>query len=166
MTRTIILTILFTFFTSTFIKGQINSQWKPVLHAHWKLSSKKINDCEYDLIFTVTLDKGWHTYSVVKIKGAEQEVSSTEIIFKSNKDYTTVGSLTETKPTPEFDETIDKTVFLHYNKVVFTQRIKLNSGAKIKIGGTYEYQVCSSVCDRPPYENFEFELQGTATCKK
>jgi hypothetical protein len=84
MVKNIILIFIFSVFTSTFVKGQF-PQLGPVSHAQWKLSSKQINDCEYDLIFTVTLDKGWHAFSVLKIKGAGLEVFSTEIIFKPNK---------------------------------------------------------------------------------
>ena len=137
-----------------------------VAHAQWALSSKKVNDCEYDLIFTVTLDKGWHTFSVNKVKGAELEVFATQINFKANPDYVPVGNLTESKPTAEYDKTIEKTVFLHYNKVVFTQRVKLISPKKTKISGKYEYQVCNQACEQPPHETFDFDLQGTASCKK
>lgn len=164
MAKNILLALIFTVFTGILAKAQLGTM--PVSHAQWKLSSKKINDCEYDLVFTVTLDKGWHTFSVLKIKGAELEVFSTQISFKPTKDYSLVGTLTETKPTPEYDPTIQKTVLLHYNKVVYTQRIKLNSGVKTKISGRYEYQVCKEACEKPPYETFDFDLQGTVTCKK
>ncbi len=160
MTKNILFAIFFYIFTSTSINGQ-------VLHAQWKLSTKKINDCEYDLIFTVIIDKGWHIPSVKRIIGAEDEVFSTEIIFKPNKDYSLVGGLTETKPTTEYDETINKNVLLHYNKLIFRQRIKLNSDSKFKISGTYEYQICNNVgCTFPPKDLFNFDLQGTSVCKK
>ncbi len=158
--------LLFVIILSVFItvtgKAQLGG---PVGHAQWKLSSKKINECEYDLIFTVTLDKGWHTFSVLKLKDIDLEVFPTQIVFKPNNNYSAVGNLTETKPTPEYDSTIKKTVLLHYNKVVFTQRIKLHSSNKIKISGKYEYQICKDACEKPPYETFDFDLQGTPTCK-
>jgi thiol:disulfide interchange protein DsbD len=166
MTKNIFLLFIFCVFTSTFVKGQLGQLGGSVGHAQWNLSTKKINECEYDLIFSVTLDKGWHTFSVTKIKDADLEVFPTQIVFKPNNDYSLVGNLTETKPTPEYDKTIKKTVLLHYNKAVFTQRIKLNSGSKIKISGRYEYQICKEVCEMPPYEKFDFDLQGTQNCKK
>lgn len=147
---------------STTVKAQLGV---PVGHAQWSLSSKKISECEYDLIFTVTLDKGWHTFSILKIKGVDLEVFPTQIIFKPNSNYSTVGNLMESKPTPEYDPTIKKTVLLHYNKVVFTQRIKLHSSNKTKITGKYEYQICKEACEQPPYETFDFDLQGTANCQ-
>jgi hypothetical protein len=166
MTKHILLAIVFFVFTGTYAKAQVGALSAPVGHAQWSYSAKKINDCEYDLIFSVTLDKGWHTFSIVKIKDADLEVFPTQIVFKPNNNYTLVGGLTETKPTPEYDKTIKKTVLLHYTKAVFTQRIKLNAGGKVKLSGKYEYQVCREVCESPPYETFDFELQGTDSCLK
>ncbi len=161
MVKTILLALILSVFTSTVANAQLGKS-----HAQWKLSTKKVNDCEYDLILTVTLDKNWHTFSINKVKGAELEVFATEILFKPNKDYTAIGKLTESKPTPEFDPTIDKTVYVHHNKAVFTQRVKLNTSANVKISGRYEYQVCNQACEKPPYETFDFDLKGTAACKK
>jgi len=158
--------IIFYVITNSSAKAQLGQLGGPVAHAQWNISSKKINACEYELVFSVTLDKGWHTFSIEKIKGAELEVFATQILFKPNAGYTLVGNLTETKPTPEYDKTIKKTVLLHYNKVVFTQRIKLNSSTKVKISGKYEYQICKEACEMPPYETFDFDLQGTPACKK
>lgn len=157
--------LIFSIISRTVVNAQLgNPLGGPTSHAQWKTSTKKINDCEYDLIFTVTLEKGWHTFSVVKIKGAEKEVFTTEITFEKNKDYALVGTLTETTPTTEYDATIKKNVLLHYNKAVFTQRIKLNSSNNVKISGEYEYQVCKGVCEKPPYETFTFDLKGTSAC--
>ena len=170
MTKITLLAIIFSIFSITLIKGQIGtslSKYGPVIHAHWKLSSKKISDCEYDLIFTVSIDKDWHIPSILKIKGAEDETYPTAIIFKPNINYSLVGNLTETKPKSEYDETIKKTVYYHFNKAVFTQRIKLNSKTKIKIDGTYEHQICDNIkCDFPPKDKFSFDLQGTSACIK
>lgn len=156
--------VLYTIFFSVLMAFLAKAQ---ETHSQWKLSSKKINDCEYLLIFTVALDKGWHTFSVQKIKDTDGEVFPTEIIFKPNKDISLVGALSETKAKPEYDKTIKKTVLLHYNKAVFTQRVKINTGAKVKISGTYQIQICNDrSCSTLPYETFDFNLQGTAACTK
>ncbi len=155
---------LFLFSLSLLLNLTLKAQ---VTHSHWKLSTTKINDCEYDLVFNVTLDKGWHTFSVVKPKVEDEEISPTDIIFKADKSYTLVGGITETKPTPEYDPTIKKTVMLHYNKVVFTQRIKLSSAGKVKINGTYENQTCNDeICDKAPIQKFNFDLHGITSCLK
>lgn len=132
------------------------------LHSQWAFSTKKINDCEYDLIFTVTLDKGWHTFSIVPLKGFEKEVATTEILFTPGKEYTLVGSIKESKPTPEYDPTIEQTVQVHYNKVTFTQRVKLKSAGDLKISGTYQNQSCKEMCETAPKRKFNFDLSGVS----
>jgi hypothetical protein len=160
MTKNIFLAFVFILFTSSFLHSQI-------LHAQWKVTSKKVSHCEYDLILTVAIDKDWHIPSILKIKGAEDQTFPTEIKFKPNKDYTLVGSLKETKPTAEYDKTVKTTVYYHYNKAVFTQRVKINSGTKLKIEGSYEHQICDNVkCDFPPKDDFSIELVGTSACVK
>lgn len=145
---------------STFANAQ-------VIHTHWKMSTQKISDCEYDLVFTVAIDKGWHISSAIKPKGAGDEIFPTDFVFKQTAEYSLVGGITESKPKEEFDATLGKKVKLHYNTAVFKQRIKLNTPGKIKVGGTYVYQICdNNVCDFPPKDPFTFELQGSAKCTK
>jgi hypothetical protein len=160
MIKNIFLAVSFFLFTTSSVNAQ-------VLHAQWKITSKKISACEYDLIFTVSIDKNWHIPSILKIKGAEDETYPTEIIFKPNQAYTLVGNLKETKPTAEYDKTIKTTVYYHYNNVVFTQRVKLNAATKLKIEGSYEHQICDNVkCDFPPKDSFSIDFTGTAACGK
>jgi hypothetical protein len=45
---------------SSFVIGQDN----PV---KWKLSTKKISDCEYELVFNGTIEDHWHVYSLNKL---------------------------------------------------------------------------------------------------
>jgi hypothetical protein len=145
-------------FCSSVLSAQIS-------RTNWKLSTKKINDCEYDLIFTVKIQKGWHLYSIEKVKGAEMEVPNTEILFEKAKGFILVGGLIESKPKAEYDPTINKTTFIHENLVIFKQRIKLITTENVTIKGTYEYQVCSNgVCSKAPYEEFSFNLKGSSVC--
>jgi hypothetical protein len=39
------------------------------LHAHWEVTSKKVSDCECDVIFKVKIDKPWHMYSMKPVDG-------------------------------------------------------------------------------------------------
>lgn len=159
MAKKLFLAILLSVFTSYFVNAQI-------LHTQWKFSSKKVSACEYDLIFTISIDKGWHIPAATKIKGTEGEVFPTEITFKTSKDYTLVGAITETKPKSEYDPTIGKKVLVHYNNVTFTQRVKLHSSSKLKVTGSYQYQLCNeNSCTYPPKEDFSFDVQGTPACK-
>jgi len=138
----------------------LKAQDNPV---HFKMSSKKISDCEYDLQFTASIDEPWHMYSL--IKAAEDGPNPTVFMFTKSADYELVGKITESKPVKEFDKVFEMNVQYFKHTATFTQRIKLKTDKKITIKGKYEYQACTEEkCIFPPADNFEFQLQGTGAC--
>lgn len=141
----------------SFVRAQDN----PV---HFKQSSKKISDCEYDLIFTASIDEPWHMYSLNKL--AEDGPNPTVFIYTKSKDYELVGKTTQGKPLKEFDKVFEMNVEYFKHTATFTQRVKLLTDKKITIKGKYEFQACTEEkCIFPPADNFEFELQGTSACQ-
>ncbi len=146
-----------------FFVANLSAQVSPV---KWSFETKKIADCEYDLIFKAKIDEPWHIYSIHKNKSKEAEdIFPTEILFTKSKDFTLLGTLKESKPVTEFDKVWETIVSFHPKNATFTQRIKLNSNGKIKIKGSYEAQACTDeMCTRPPVDKFEIELSGSPTC--
>jgi thiol:disulfide interchange protein DsbD len=153
-------TISFLLLISTcFLKAQ-------VVHTQWQFSTKKITDCEYDLLFTVKIDKGWHITSAYKPKGLEDEFYPTQINFSTSKDYVLIGAIIESKPKMEYDKTLNQQVPLHYTSATFTQRIKLTTSKKVKIKGKYKYQICDNAnCAFPPENDFNFDMQSQVNCE-
>ncbi|MGE0568918.1 MAG: protein-disulfide reductase DsbD family protein [Bacteroidia bacterium] len=130
---------------------------------HWSFESKKVSDCEYDLIFKAKIDEPWHIYSLVK--AGDDGPNPTAFMFNKSKDYTLVGKVKESNPEKVFDKVFEMNVAYHAKKATFTQRVKLNVGGKIKITGSYEAQACTEEkCIFPPADNFEFTLEGTPAC--
>lgn len=130
---------------------------------HFKLSTKKITECEYDLLYTATIDDGWHLYSLKRV--AEDGPNPTIFTFKKSNDYELVGKVTESKPIKEFDKVFEMQVSYFKHTATFTQRIKLKSDKKISIKGKYEFQACTDEkCIFPPADDFSFDLQGTSEC--
>lgn len=151
---TILLLALFTSLSSFF------AQDNPV---HFKLSTKKISNCEYDLIFNASIDNGWHLYS--QTKAGDDGPNPTAFIFTKNKDYELVGKTKESKAVEEFDKVFEMKVLYFKHDATFTQRIKLLTDKKINIKGKYEFQACTEEkCIFPPADDFSFELLGTADC--
>lgn len=145
---------------SLFSFGILSAQDNPV---HWSFSSKKISDCEYDLIFKAKIDEPWHLYSLNK--AGDEGPNPTVFTFKKSNDYELVGKVKQGTPVKEFDKVFEMNVEYFKHEASFTQRIKLLSNQKVKIKGKYEYQSCTEEkCIFPPADNFEFELQGTASC--
>lgn len=131
---------------------------------HFKLSTKKISDCEYDLQFNANIDEPWHMYSLRPVKDGP---NPTVFNFSKSADYELVGKPTESKTVKEFDKVFEVNVEYFKNTATFTQRIKLKSDKNVTIKGKYEYQACTEEkCIFPPADNFEFSLTGTAACLK
>jgi len=131
------------------------------LHAHWDIQTKKINECEYDLIFKVKIDAPWHMYSM---KPSKDGPNPTTIIFNKSSDFELIGKTKESKSITEMDKVFQ--VMLNYfdKDATFTQRIKPLKEGSISISGKYEYQVCTDeMCEFPPAEKFSVNLNST--CK-
>lgn len=147
--------LFFLFFTL-----RITAQENPVT---WSLESKKVSDCEYDLIFNAKIDEPWHIYSI--IKSGEDGPNPTSIVFTKSNEYELVGKLKESTPIKEFDKVFEMNVAYHPKKASFIQRVKLLSSSKIKISGKYEAQACTEEkCIFPPADKFDFSLQGSVSC--
>jgi thiol:disulfide interchange protein DsbD len=148
--------ILLFFISSTLIQAQDN----PV---HIKLSNKKVSACEYDLIFTASIDEPWHMYSLNKL--ADDGPNPTVFNFIKSKEYELVGKVKQGAPLKEFDKVFEMNVEYFKHTASFTQRVKLVTDKKISIKGKYEYQACTEEkCIFPPADNFEFNLTGSAEC--
>ncbi|MFN5183544.1 MAG: protein-disulfide reductase DsbD domain-containing protein [Bacteroidota bacterium] len=144
-----------------FISVQLPAQQ---LMTQWSQEIKKVNECEYDLVFNVKIDAGWHMYSMKK--AGEDGPNPTKITFKKSSEYELVGPTKESKPIEEMDKVFEMKVLYFVGKASFTQRVKLKSASKIKITGSYEYQVCTDEqCKFPPAESFTFDMpQGSESC--
>src|ERR1041385_785007 len=105
---------------------------------HWKFETKKLTDCDYELIFKAKIDEPWHIYSLVR--AGDDGPNPTSFVFNKSKDYQLVGKVVESTPTKVFDKVFEMNVAYFPKSATFTQKIKLLSAEKIKITGTYEAQ--------------------------
>ena len=145
--------------SSIFLFVNANAQQ---LHAHWDIKSKKVSDCEYDVVFSVKIDEPWHMYSIIPVKG--DGPNPTSIKFTKSADYELVGKLKESKPKEEQDKVFEVLVKYFEGEATFTQRVKALKAGKITISGKYEYQVCTdAMCEFPPSEKFSVSLDIPAS---
>ncbi len=154
--------VILGFLFSVFSVGLLNAQiLEPV---HWKFSTNKISDCEYELIFSATIDEGWHLYSLIPTTG-DGAPNPTTIKFKKSKDYELIGKVTESKTKKDYDKDLELTTIYHEHTGSFKQKIKLLTGDKIKIKAKLSFQSCRlGQCIFPPDDDVEFEVQGTSSC--
>ncbi|MCX6295656.1 MAG: protein-disulfide reductase DsbD family protein, partial [Bacteroidetes bacterium] len=97
----------------------------------WKLSSKKISPCEYEIQFTGTIEEHWHVYSLT-MKGDEGPMPANIYVDKSN-DYEILGKPTEGAPIKAMDKVFDMQVAYFEKTVTFKQKIALKANKEIVI---------------------------------
>lgn len=128
----------------------------------WKINSKKISDCEYEIQFNGTIDEHWHVYSLNQTGDGPQP---SKVTFNKTKDYQVIGKTTESTPVKAYDKVFEMDVAYFEKTIIFKQKIKLLTDKTITISGEYEYQACTEEkCIFPPATPFEIKLTGTAAC--
>ncbi|PKP38480.1 MAG: disulfide bond formation protein DsbD, partial [Bacteroidetes bacterium HGW-Bacteroidetes-15] len=107
----------------------------------WNVSSKKIDDKNYEIVFDASIDMGWYLYSSENPPGGP---IPTTFIFNKDDAYSTIGLVKPTgKPKVEQDEIFNMVVAYFEIKAQFFQPIQLADGATgAKISGEIEYQAC------------------------
>ncbi|MFL5763504.1 MAG: protein-disulfide reductase DsbD family protein [Bacteroidia bacterium] len=145
-------------FAGIFISGNILAQGSSPVK--WNLSTKKISDCEYDILFNGTIDEHWHVYSLQKF--GDDGPNPSKIELEKSPDYEAVGGAKEGAAIKAFDKVFEMNVAYFEKSVTFKQRVRLlKSDKDITVKGTYEYQVCTEEkCQFPPATPFEFKLKG------
>ena len=127
--------------TSQTVLGQII---EPV---HFKSSLKELNDTEAEIVFSATIDAGWHVYSTDI--GDEGPVRATFHAVKM-EGVKTVGSLRPaTKPVEKYDEMFGTTLRFFEGKVVFKQKVKFTKPQYV-IDCYLEYGACNDQNCLPP----------------
>ena len=141
---------------------KLSAQLNPV---SWTFETKKVSDCEYDLIFKASIGEGWHLYSLKKLEG-DGAPNPTVFKFKPSKNYELIGKVKESETKTDYDKDLELTTTYHEKTGSFIQRVKLLSPEKVQITGKYEFQTCNNgQCIFPPADEFKFEVQGSANCQ-
>jgi hypothetical protein len=132
-----------------------SAQLNPV---SWTFSSKKINDKEFELQMTATIQQGWHLYS--QLQPADAIAQPTSFNFNKHPLLVMDGKVKELGKLEKFkDEKLDVSANQYSNKVVFVQRVKMKGRAKTNVTGSLEFQTCNDEkCLPPKTVNFSIAL--------
>jgi len=124
----------------------------------WNFSSKKINDKEFELQLTATIQQGWHLYSQTQPEDAIAQPTSFN--FNKNPLLDLNGKVKEVGKMEKYkDEKLDISANQYSNKVVFVQRVKMKGKAKTAVTGKLEFQTCNDEkCLPPKTVNFSIAL--------
>jgi len=147
-----LLLINFALFTTVFLSAQTLN---PV---SWSFGSKKLNEKEYEIQLTATIQPGWHLYSQVQPDDAIAQPTS--FTFNKNPLLDLDGKVKEVGKLEKYkDKTLDVSANQYSNKVVFVQRVKMKGKAKTNVTGKLEFQTCDDEkCLPPKTVNFSIAL--------
>lgn len=125
---------------------------------HFKSELKQISATEAEVIFTATIDDGWHVYSTDLPDGGP--VSATFNVDKI-EGAELVGKLTPVgKVENKFDQMFQMQVRFFEHNAKFVQKIKI-TGATFAIEGYLQYGACNDQnCLPPTAVNFSYTGKG------
>ncbi|MBQ8889465.1 MAG: thioredoxin family protein [Bacteroidaceae bacterium] len=150
MKKTFFLSCLLMVFGLTVAYAQIQD---PV---QFKTELKKISETEAQIVFTGTIDEGWHVYSTdLPEDGPISATFNTDKMEGVELD----GKLTpEGKEIENFDKMFNMNVRYFENKATFVQKLKITA-ATYFIEGYLQYGSCNDENCLPP-TNVEFSFSG------
>lgn len=123
---------------------------------HFTVAEKHLNDGEIEIVFTATIDPGWHVYSTGM--PADGPVSAT-LTTETAEGATADGSLRHgSGEISMYDNMFGMTLRYFENSATFTQRYKI-TGKTYHVKGYLEYAACNDENCIPPTQ-VEFDYSG------
>ena len=147
---------IFFVFTVLFSLGLNAQVIEPI---KWSFDHKQ-NGNEAELIFTATMDKGWHLYDTYLPDGGP---IATEFVFDDPSLFELVGELHKNpEPVEKFDNIFMLNLRFFSDVAVFTQKIKLKTNQPVTISGHVTFMGCDDeICLPPNDAEFSFAMKGT-----
>jgi hypothetical protein len=125
---------------------------------HWYFNYIPLGDKEAKLIFTASLDDGWHIYSQFIEDGGPMPTAFT--FLPSDKHSLTGKVIEESIPVKEYDSVFMMDIVWYTNTVVFSQYIQLNAPVTT-VKGKVLFMGCNNFMCLPPDE-VEFSVEVRA----
>lgn len=121
----------------------------------WSFTAERKSATEAELIFTATIDKGWHLYSQ-HIEG--DGPVPTSFTFQELGTAKRKGDVSEGEGHREMDPNFGIELKYFENKAKFVQKVTVGSEATV-VKGELEFMVCNDErCLPPDYVPFEFKI--------
>lgn len=136
----------------------------PLKPVEWKTSFLEIENGEYVLKFTATIDDHWHVYSHAIPEGGP---IPTDVTIDEISGLKTQGMLSENgKMVTKYDPNFEMDLKWYDNEVSFSQRFKADSG-QIKIKGYLIFMTCDDKqCLPPAYVDFDLNEKDIVKATK
>lgn len=153
-----IFTLLF-LFTLTGLTNLSAQMYNPV---EVKSEFKKISETEGEIIFTTTIEDGWHVYST-ELKNAGPTESSFTLEKSENVELKGGLIIAKGNEIEEFDNAFQKVLRFFEGSVTFVQKVKLTN-SQYYIEGYFEYGACDDQACLPPTQvDVKYGKKGVST---
>ncbi|WP_424493797.1 cytochrome c biogenesis protein CcdA [Salinimicrobium sp. GXAS 041] len=123
----------------------------------WEASLEQENDSIYQLIFTASLEPGWHLYSQ---KEADIDIAPIPTEFTYNnfeEGYELIGETKEPDAEPVYDQVFEADITYFEGEATFVQKIKVLKPENLEIIAEVYFSVCDDAkCLPPETERFTF----------
>lgn len=124
----------------------------------WSAQAVANTDGTADLLFTATIQRGWHLYSPDIPDGGP---IPTSLHLQQSARFSPIAKLvSDKKAISVYDSMFAMQIGYYANNVTFKQKIKITGTETVDLAGYIEYMVCDDQRCLPP-ENFEFKLPLT-----
>lgn len=138
----ILLLAVVAFFATSVAQAQI---MEPV---SWKSEVKALGNKEFLVTYTATLEPGWSIYDLGPY---EDGPNATVFAADKNEKVQLIGKVTPVTPAKKkYDQTWGMEIGKFYNKVQFTQKVKLIGNGPVKFVMLVEWQSCDATSCTPP----------------
>ncbi len=127
--------------------------------AKWDIKLEQSGKPEKEIVFTASLDRGWHLYDMNLPAGGPV---STSITFEKIVGAELIGTpIASVAPTTVYDELFSMNLRWYADKVSFRQKLKVTDPAKFKVSGEVEFMVCNDeTCLPPDRVDFSFDKKN------
>ena len=124
----------------------------------WKFSTKAIDQSTVELVFSATIDRGWHLYGMKLPDGGP---IPTQFMFEGKRGATFEGSVVaKSKLIEEYDKVFEVKLGFYNASAVFSQKIKFDPERGYKVDGYIKFQSCNDEACINGEAPFKFELKG------
>ena len=135
-----------------FLAFQTSAQLEPV---KWSFDAEKVNETEYNIIFTASIDRGWSVYS--QFSDPNNGPIPTSFAFDPSSGLELIGKMREIGNKKEsFDKLFGMKLVKFMGKAKFTQRVRIDQNAT-SVQGHLTYMTCDGKSCLPP-ENIDFNI--------
>ena len=124
----------------------------------WKFSTKTIDQSTAELVFSATIDRGWHLYGM---KLPDDGPIPTKFVFEGKRGAILEGSVVaKGKLIEEYDKIFEMKLSYYNSSAVFSQKIKFDPERGYKVDGYIKFQSCNDEACINGEAPFKFELKG------